>query len=159
MEEFTSLLLGSMLYIELSYPTFYRGEQIRQERRVSSRFDLRFCWRRMSNLLSVRLRAAVRYFGPWNFERTVLDCLALGTLISQSTPSVGRMESEAIPSSHRASTQRKHPKKTKQKTQKTHQHANVKNFFHHIVMARVSSQQGHKWIKNAVEGYKYILLT
>lgn len=77
MEEFISLWLGSMLYTDLSYPTFYWGEQIRQERRVSSRFDLRIrCrWRRMSNLLSVRLRAAVRYFGPWNFERTVLDCL------------------------------------------------------------------------------------
>lgn len=76
MEEFISLWLGSMLYTDLSYPTFYWGEQIRQERRVSSRFDLRIrCrWRRMSNLLSVRLRAAVRYFGPWNFERTVLDC-------------------------------------------------------------------------------------
>lgn len=35
----------------------------------------------------------------------------------------------------------------------------MKNIFHHIGMVRLSSTQGHKWVKNALGGLKYILVT
>lgn len=154
MEEFVFLLLASMRYRDLSYPTRYRGEQIRQERRVSSRFDWRFWfhWRTMSNLLSVRLRAAVRYFGPWNFERTVLDCLAWAHSFHKAprASAIWRVR-QSLPL---IQPQLKATPKQNKSTQPPA--CNVKSIFHHV---RVSRTGGHKWVENALESLKYILLT